>query len=132
VREAALLAALGVAARDQAADALDGQARRLGDVERLVEPGPHRDDLRHLLGAAGRERLGEVAAAAVTDDRDLAPGRQVHVVQDPLEPVDGGVGALDVEGDAGPPRGVAEPAQPGGHHGQRLVAGQETGDEQDG
>ena len=110
--------------------AIDRPAGEVGDVERVVQPRAHGDDLRDLLGAAGGQRLGEVAAAAVPDDRDLAAGAQVRVVQHPLEPVDGDVGAAHVERDAGPARRVPEPAQPAGHRRHRLVAGQEARDEQ--
>ena len=92
----------------------DRGARGDRDVERRVEPGAERDHARDEVGAAVAERLGEVPAAAVADQRELPPGLARDPLRARLQRVERAVRAADVPGDArsGAARGPSGRSQP--------------------
>jgi hypothetical protein len=61
------------AGMDGAPGDVDGEQGGRAGAEHALEVGSHRDGVRHPIGAAGGERAGEVATAAVSDKRDAAP-----------------------------------------------------------
>ena len=89
----------------------DGRLRRDGDVERRVQPGAERDHAGDLLRPPVGERLGEVGAAAVADQRDLAARPLVDVRELGVEPAEGAVGAVDVEDHPGAVRARSRSAR---------------------
>ena len=135
-----LLAASAITARDldqsrhaeraEQADGVDLRAHERMDGERVEVRAAERDDPRDQLGPAHGEHAGEVAAAALPDDRH---GRAVslgHLLQALRQPLDGGGRAVDVRADPRPLRPVAVAAQPCGHQPQRVVAGEKARDQQ--
>ncbi|MFL5830304.1 MAG: hypothetical protein ACJ76X_10335 [Solirubrobacteraceae bacterium] len=97
---AARAEAVGVAAAagevGTAPDDPDGGAGRRADPEETLQVGAHRDRVRDQVRAARGGGAGEVAAAAVAEDRAATAGRSVQCFRQPLR----ALGAVDVEPEA--------------------------------
>src|SRR4051812_37284564 len=72
-----------------------------------------------------------MAAAAVADERDGAVAALRDALQPALQAEQAAVGAVDVEPNAGRVRPMSHAPQPLGHHGERVVAGEEAGNQHD-
>ena len=83
------------------ADALGHRHDRRADRERLVEPAAHGDRVRDPVRIAGRQRLDEVAAAAVADQRDPPARPLVQRADQILDALHAAVEAVDVEAHPG-------------------------------
>ena len=106
--------------------------RRLGgqaEVEWGVEARPQGDHAGHSGGVAGGQRLGEVATAAVAKEGDRSATLAMDQLEALVESVEGAVGAVDVEADPRAARNVADAPEPAREHPERLLSGEEAGDE---
>ena len=101
------------------------------DIEGAIETAAEAHDVRHVLGVAGAERFGVVAAPAVPDHGDLpaGPGALAQRIGDPAVVL---LGASVVEPDPGEDRLVADAPEKSGEYGQRAVACEVTGKQQHG
>ena len=100
-------------------------------MEHPLQVRAERDGVRHELGPARRHRAREVPAAAVADDRHAAARPRVEGGDAPLHALERPLRAVGVEDEAADRRTVAEPPQPAGERGQRVVAAAEARDEHD-
>jgi hypothetical protein len=67
----------------------------------------------------------------VADHRDAAAGCGVEGFGDALDPLDGAVGAIDVEDEAHGVRAVADQPQPAPQHEQAVIAGEKARQDDD-
>src|SRR5829696_697086 len=94
-----------------------------------VEARPQGDHAGHSGGVAGGQRLGEVATAAVAKEGDRSATLAMDQLEALVESVEGAVGAVDVEADPRAARNVADAPEPAREHPERLLSGEEAGDE---
>ena len=88
----------------------DGEQGGCAGAEHALQVGPHRDGVRDPVGAAGGERAGEVATAAVPDQRDAAPICTPQLVDRALDAVKRAVRAVGVGDKAGTRGADSRPA----------------------
>ena len=122
----ARVSARAPAGMDGAPSDIDGEQGGCAGAEHALEVGSHRDGVRDPVGAACGERAGEVATAAVADQRDATPVCAPELVDRALDAVKRAVRAVGVGDKAGEAGPIAEPPQPRRDDSEGLIAGQKA------
>ena len=107
------------------------ESRRAG-AEHALQVGPDGDRVRDEVGAAGCQRPGVMAATAVADEGCPATVAFHDRLETTLDSIGGPIRARDVGDESAQLWPVADPVKPRRHHGQRLIAAEESRHQHDG
>jgi hypothetical protein len=88
---------------------------------------PSETAMRYQFPATRGERASEVASTAVSNHRDAVVAALSYLHQLALEPLQRTIGAVRVEQEPAEVRPVADPVEPRGDRGERLIARDEAG-----